>query len=387
MAATSRSVPRTAAANFNRNPGSPWRHLDLLLLGATIAVSMLGVLMVYSATRWTANQAGLASTSYLVKQAMFVSIGIAVMAVVAFIDYRHYHGLAPLLYGGCTFLLVAVLSPLGHEVNGARSWFAAGGFQLQPAEFMKLATVMVLAVLCSQGSGGPLEGRVVALSLAAVGLPSVLILLQPDLGSALVFVAALASVLFVAGIHLRHLAVLSLLAAFGVIYLFGYSGYLDKYQKDRISVFVNTTADNNASFQVRQAETAIGAGGVTGAGLFQGTQTKLKYVPYQQSDFIFTVVGEELGFVGSATLLVLYSAIAWRIWRAAAVARDTFGTLLCVGVLGILLFQIFENMGMTMGIMPITGIPLPFMSYGGSSTIMMFAAIGLVLNVHTRRFA
>jgi rod shape determining protein RodA len=381
------SVPRNPAANFNRNPGSPWRHLDLLLLGATIAVSLLGVLMVYSATRWTADQAGLASTSYLVKQGMFVSVGIAVMAVVALIDYRHYHALAPLLYFGSAFLLLAVLSPLGHEVNGARSWFAVGSFQLQPAEFMKLATIMVLAVLCSQGSGGPLEGKTVGLSLAAVGLPTGLILLQPDLGSALVFIAALAAVMFVAGIHVRHLVLLALLAAFGAIYLFGYSNYLDSYQRDRLTTFVSTNADNNASFQVRQAETAIGAGGVTGAGLFQGTQTKLRYVPYQQSDFIFTVVGEELGFVGSATLLLLYSAIAWRIWRAAAVARDMFGTLLCVGVLGMLLFQIFENMGMTMGIMPITGIPLPFMSYGGSSTIMLFAAIGLVLNVHTRRFA
>jgi rod shape determining protein RodA len=310
-----------------------------------------------------------------------------VMAVVALIDYRHYSGLAPLLYGGGILLLLAVLSPLGTSVNGAQSWFAVGSLQLQPAEFMKLATIMVLAVLCSQGSGGTLEGKNVVLSLFAVGLPAGLILLQPDLGSALVFIASLGAVMFVAGVHMRHLAVLALLAAFGAIYIFGYSSYLDDYQRDRLTTFVSTNAQNDASFQVRQAETAIGAGGITGTGLFQGTQTKLKYVPYQQSDFIFTVVGEELGFVGSATLLVLYAAIAWRIWRAAAVARDMFGTLLCVGVLGMLLFQIFENMGMTMGIMPITGIPLPFMSYGGSSTIMMFAAIGLVLNVHTRRFA
>jgi rod shape determining protein RodA len=380
------SVPRNAAANFNRNPGSAWRHLDLLLLGATIAVACLGVLMVFSATRSTVGQAGLASTTYLVRQGIFVAIGVGVMAVTAFIDYRHYAGLAPLLYGGCILLLLAVMSPLGTTVNGAQSWFAVGSFQLQPAELTKLATILVLAALCSQGTG-PLTGRTVVLALAAVGLPSALILLQPDLGSALVFVAAVAAVLFVAGIQPRHLAVLALLGAFGVIYIFGYSSYLDTYQRERLTTFVSANAQNDASFQVRQAETAIGAGGVTGAGLFQGTQTKLKYVPYQQSDFIFTVVGEELGFVGSATLLLLYSAIAWRIWRAAAVARDMFGTLLCVGVLGMLLFQIFENMGMTMGIMPITGIPLPFMSYGGSSTIMMFAAIGLVLNVHTRRFA
>jgi rod shape determining protein RodA len=169
--------------------------------------------------------------------------------------------------------------------------------------------------------------------------------------------------------------------------VFGYSSMLDNYQRDRLTTFVSADAQNTASFQVRQAETAIGAGGLTGAGLFKGTQTKLRYVPYQKSDFIFTVVGEELGFAGSATLLLLYGVIAWRIWRAAVVARDGFGTLVCVGVLAIFLFQLFENMGMTMGIMPVTGIPLPFLSYGGSSIITMFAAVGLVLNVHTRRFS
>jgi rod shape determining protein RodA len=246
--------------------------------------------------------------------------------------------------------------------------------------------VVLLAALCSQGSG-QLRGRAVLLAVAVVGVPVALILLQPDLGSALVFVVALAGVLFVAGVQARHLAVLVLLAAFGAIYIFGYSSYIKGYQRDRLTTFVSSGSKNNASFQVRQAETAIGAGGVTGAGLFQGTQTKLRYVPYQKSDFIFTVVGEELGFVGSALLLVLYSLMVWRIWRAAAVARDMFGTLVCIGVLAIVLFQVFENMGMTMGIMPITGIPLPFLSYGGSSTIMMFAAMGLVLNVHTRRFS
>ena len=379
------SVPRNPAANFRRNPASPWRHLDLLLIGATCAVASLGVLMVYSATRSVVGEVGLASTTYLVRQGVFVLLGLGTMAVVTFFDYRHYREVAPIAYLGGLLLLLAVLSPLGTTVNGAQSWFAVGSFQLQPAEFMKLATILVLAGLCSQGATGRLEGKTVLLCIMAVGIPAGLILLQPDLGSALVFIAALTGVLFVAGVHIRHLAVLGLLAAFGAIYIFGYSSYLDDYQRERLTTFVST-ADNDASFQVRQAETAIGAGGITGAGLFQGTQTKGRYVPYQQSDFIFTVVGEELGFLGSATLLLLYAVIAWRIWRAAAVARDMFGTLVCVGVLAMLLFQIFENMGMTMGIMPITGIPLPFMSYGGSSTIMMFAAIGLVLNVHTRRF-
>jgi rod shape determining protein RodA len=381
-----RSVPRSAAANFRRNPSSPWRHIDLLLIVSTLITAVLGVTMVFSATRSTVGQAGLASTTYLVRQAVFVTIGVGVMLLVTLVDYRRYRDFVPFAYGGALILLVAVLSPLGTSVNGAQSWFAVGSFQLQPAEFMKLLTVVLLAALCSQGSG-QIHGRTVLLALAVVGVPAVLILMQPDLGSALVFVIALAAVLFVAGVQARHLAVLVLLAAFGAIYIFGYSSYIKGYQRDRLAVFVNAGSQNDASFQVRQAETAIGAGGITGAGLFQGTQTKLRYVPYQQSDFIFTVVGEELGFVGSGALLILYAVMAWRIWRAAVVARDPFGTLVCVGVLAMLLFQVFENMGMTMGIMPITGIPLPFLSYGGSSTIMMFAAIGLVLNVHTRRFS
>ena len=380
------SVPRGPAANFRRNPASPWRHLDLFLIGATVLTACLGVVMVYSATRSVVGQAGLASTTYLVRQGIFVTIGIGVMALVTLLDYRRYRDFAPFAYLGALLLLLAVLSPLGTSVNGSQSWFSVGSFQLQPAEFMKLLTIVLLAALCSQGSGR-LQGRTVLLALAVVGVPTGLILLQPDLGSALVFVIALAGVLFVGGVQARHLAVLVLLGTFGAIYIFGYSSYIQGYQRDRLTSFVSSGSKNDASFQVREAETAIGAGGVTGAGLFQGTQTKLRYVPYQQSDFIFTVVGEELGFVGSGVLLILYSIISWRIWRAAAVARDMFGTLVCVGVLAMLLFQVFENMGMTMGIMPITGIPLPFMSYGGSSTIMMFAAMGLVLNVHTRRFS
>ncbi|MEA2703529.1 MAG: rod shape determining protein RodA [Actinomycetota bacterium] len=384
--AVTRSIPKSAAANFRRNPSSPWRHLDLLLIGSTVATAALGVLMVFSATRSVVGQAGLASTTYLVRQGVFVAIGMGVMTLVTLLDYRRYRDFAPFAYVGVLLLLLGVLSPLGTSVNGSQSWFAVGSLQLQPAEFMKLVTIVLLAALCSQGAGR-LQGRVVILALAVVGIPTGLILLQPDLGSALVFVVALAGVLFVGGVQARHLAVLVLLAVVGAIYLFGYSSYIAGYQRDRLTSFVGSGTASDASFQVRQAETAIGAGGVTGAGLFQGTQTKLRYVPYQQSDFIFTVVGEEFGFVGSAMLLLLYSVMAWRIWRAATVARDMFGTLVCVGVLAMLLFQIFENMGMTMGIMPITGIPLPFLSYGGSSTIMMFAAMGLVLNIHTRRFS
>jgi rod shape determining protein RodA len=251
---------------------------------------------------------------------------------------------------------------------------------------MKIAVILVLAALGAT-QRDRLDTNRLLMALALVGVPAALIMLQPDVGSTMVFGAIGLGMLVIAGATPRHLVVLFLIATIGIIGVFE-GGFIKDYQRDRLTHFVNDgDKKSSAAYNAQQAETAIGGGGFTGAGLFHGTQTKLRYVPYQQSDFIFTVVGEELGFVGGATLLLLYAAMAWRIWRAANVARDPFGTLLCVGVLSMLLFQIFENMGMTMGIMPITGIPLPFLSYGGSSTIAEFAAIGIVLNVHTRRFS
>jgi rod shape determining protein RodA len=378
--------PGNPAANLRRDPSAPWRHVDWVLIGATLAVALLGAIMVFSATRSTVGDPG-TSSSFLVRQLIFVALGISLAVVVVLVDYRHHQHLAAVFYLGGLLLLVAVISPLGTVVNGAQSWFAIGSFQIQPAEFAKLAVILVLAVVCSNGRGAALRVGTTLTVLVVSGLPVGLILLQPDLGSVMVFVAVAATVLVVAGAPARHLVMLMLVGVVGVIAVFQF-GLIKDYQKDRLTLFASpSTATSGAAYNAREAETAIGAGGLMGAGLFQGTQTKLRYVPFQQSDFIFTVVGEELGFAGGITLLALYSVMAWRIWRAALLSRDFFGTLICAGVLGLLLFQVFENMGMTMGIMPITGIPLPFMSYGGSSTLTMFAAIGLVLNVHSRRFA
>ena len=375
------SIPRSnPAASFRRNPAAPWRHLDVGLVGATIAVACLGTLMVYSATRSTQG------TQFLVKQATFLCVGLGVMLVSTVVDYRRVRDLAPALYVGCLLLLIAVLSPLGSRVNGSQSWFAVGGFQVQPAEFTKLAVIILAAAVCERSRGRLGAGGVVTTLLLA-GVPLGLILLQPDVGSALVFIAIAAALLLVAGTSPRALVALSMFGIVGVIGVFQFN-LIEDYQKERLTNFASPGGDTaGTGYNVEQSKISIGAGGLTGAGLFQGTQTKLNYVPEQQSDFIFTVVGEELGFIGCATLLLLYAVIAWRVWRAAQVAKDLLGTLVCVGVLAMLLFQVFENVGMTMGIMPITGIPLPFMSYGGSSTLTMFAAVGLVLNVHTRRFS
>jgi rod shape determining protein RodA len=375
------SIPKSnPAASFRRNPAAPWRHLDVGLVGATLAVAALGTLMVWSATK---HQLG---TQLLAKQALFVCVGVVVLVVSTVIDYRRVRDLAPAIYVGCLVLLFGVLSPLGHEVNGSKSWYLIGQFQLQPAEFTKLAVIVLLAAVLERARNH-VGGGTVLVTIGLAGVPLGLIMLQPDVGSALVFIAIVAGLLVVAGTSPRILVALALVATVGVIAVFQLD-LIEDYQKDRLTNFASPGGDTSGSgYNVAQSKTAIGAGGLTGAGLFQGTQTKLRYVPEQQSDFIFTVVGEELGFIGSATLLILYAIIAWRIWHAAQVAKDLLGTLICVGVLAMVLFQVFENVGMTMGIMPITGIPLPFMSYGGSSTIMMFAAIGVVLNVHTRRFS
>jgi len=388
MATLTSSVPRgNPAASLRRNPASPWRHLDLALIGATAAIALIGVLMVWSATRSTVDEAGLPSHTFLVRQALYVAVGGGVMAVVTLFDYRRFYEMAPAIYGGGIILLLGVLTPLGQVVNGSRSWYGFGAFQLQPAEPMKIAVILLLAGICANHrGGGVVDARRVVLCLVAFAVPALLILLQPDLGSMLVYVAVVFGVLLVAGASPRHLAAITLVGVIGVIGIIQ-GGFIKEYQLARFTSFIDAGNAGDEAWNARQAQTAIGAGGVVGAGFLQGTQTKLKYVPEQQTDFIFTVVGEELGFVGSSTLLLLYAVMLWRIWRAAAVARDAFGTLVCAGVFCMLLFQVFENVGMTMGIMPITGIPLPFVSFGGSSTITYFAAIGLVLNVHTRRFS
>jgi rod shape determining protein RodA len=342
--------------------------------------------MVFSATESKLREQGLDPHMYLKRQSVWVLLGLAVMAVAVTVDYRVLRDIAPMLFIGAFFLLVLVLSPLGSSTRGAQAWFQFGSFQLEPSEWAKLALIACVAAYCSTHRGD-LDGRRLATVLGLAGAPMALIYLQPDLGTDLVFAAILIGVLVVAGARPRHIAALCLIAIVGMVAVVQL-GVLKQYQVDRLTAFANPTNDpQHSAYNLAQAKAAIGSGGLFGKGLFKGTQTNLSFVPEQQTDFIFTVVGEELGFVGAFTLLALFAVVVWRTWRTATLARDLFGTLLCVGILAMFVFQIFENVGMTMGIMPITGIPLPFMSYGGSSTVANFAAIGLVLNVHMRRFA
>ncbi|MEY2570955.1 MAG: rod shape determining protein RodA, partial [Acidimicrobiaceae bacterium] len=275
--------------------------------------------------------------------------------------------------------------------KGAQAWFQLGTFQLEPAEFVKIAVVLTVAMVASQLHGEVDLPRLASL-LFLVGLPFGLIMLQPDLGTGLVLVAITAGMLLVAGVRGKHMLVLLIIGVVLTTVVLQ-SSLLKDYQVARLTAFASQGASTQgnpelakAQYNVNQSKIAIGNGGALGQGLFQGPQTRLANVPEQHTDFIFTAVGEQLGFIGAATLLALFCIVAWRVWRIAQLAKDPFGTLVCVGVLCLFMFQIFENVGMTMGIMPVTGIPLPFMSYGGSATIAEFAAMGIVLNIHMRRF-
>jgi rod shape determining protein RodA len=374
----------TRAASMRRNPAAPWRHVDLLMLGCVTAISLIGALMVFSSTRGSDSSEPV--TSVLERHLVFLAAGFTVMALVTMVDYRRFRDYALVLYGVTCGLLVLVLSPLGSEVNGAQAWFQIGGFALQPAEFAKVAVIVLLAALGAQFSDH-VDLRRLCVLLAVPGVPLALIMLQPDPGTALVLIAVVMGLLLVAGVRAKHIAALTLLGLTSLVVVLS-SGFLEDYQRDRLTVFLNPSAGLQAeAYNLNQSKIAIGSGGVLGKGIFNGTQTQLDIVPEQHTDFIFTAVGEELGFIGAATLLVLFAVLCWRIWRIAQLSRDQLGVLLCVGVLSMMVFQMFQNAGMTMGIMPITGIPLPFVSHGGSSTIALFAAIGLVQSVHMRRFS
>jgi rod shape determining protein RodA len=375
------------ATSTRRDATAAWRHVDVVLLGAVLLAAGLGLLMIYSATHQKLEQELSDPGFYVKRQLLWLVLGLGVMAFFALVDYRVFRDFAPLIYLGTIFVLLLVLSPFGSSSRGTQAWFQMGPFQFQPSELAKLAVIICLAAYCSQYRGELDWNRTLGI-IGLSAIPMGLIYLQPDLGTALVFVAIVMAVLLVAGARPRHLAALTAIGIIGVVSVFQL-GVLKQYQLDRLGAFLDPQIDNQRSayHTLNQSKIAIGAGGFAGKGLFKGTQTNLSYVPEQSTDFIFTVVGEELGFVGSALLLALFATIVWRTWRTAGLAKDLYGTLVCVGVLAMFVFQIFENAGMTMGIMPITGIPLPFLSYGGSSTLLAFAAVGLVLNVHMRRFS
>jgi rod shape determining protein RodA len=366
---------------------SPARRLDFALLGTTVVLCVYGLMMVYSATSGSLSALNQDPGTFLKRQGLALTIGVLAMVVAVAVDYRVVRLYAPFLYVASVITLLLVQTPLGTSVKGAQRWFQIGSFQLSPSLFSRLALVAMLAAFLSSIKGEIISRDVVRATTLAV-IPILLVFVQPDIGTSIILAAILGALLVVSGAKVRHLAVLALavaLAIFGAFQLH----IIKDYQVERLTGFLDPAADAQAAGYNRlQAEIAIGAGGLWGRGYLQGTQTNLDYVPEQHTDFIFTVVGEELGFVrGAIPMLLLFGVLLWRILRIAQMSKDPFGTFLCVGVAAFIAIQLFVNVGMTVGIMPITGIPLPFVSYGGSAMIADLIGIGLVQNVHLRRYA
>lgn len=375
-----------AAGSAMARERSPVRHVDLVIIAAAVGLAVIGLFAIYSATHRSLEVVGLDPGRFVKRQLTFVGVGVVVLSLAASFDYRLLKVYAGIIYASSLGLLVLVRTPLGTSVKGAQRWFELFGFQLAPSEIAKLALIAMLAAFLSE-IRGDVTLRDVFRAAALAAIPALLVFFQPDLGSSIVFATILVGVLVVAGARARYLGLLALTAV--VLIAAGFqAGLVREYQIERIQAFLDpTSVDTEALHNREQAEIAIGSGGLTGVGYLKGSQTNLDFVPEQHTDFVFTVVGEEFGFAGAITLLSLYGLLLWRAFRVALLSRDPFGTYLAAGIGSMLAVQMFVNVGMNVGIMPITGIPLPLVSYGGSSLLLTCASIGLLVNVHMRRFA
>ena len=364
----------------------PIRHLDPVLLVATMALAIAGLLLVYSATHQSLTALHLDTGTFVKKQFTALVLGFVLLIVVAAFDYRFYKVYAGFIYGASVVSLILVRTPLAGSSAGAQRWFTFGGFQLTPSEFAKIAlAIMLAAVLSELRSPEPTLTDVLRVTMIAL-VPMGLVFIQPDIGTTIVLVAIVVGMLVVAGTKPRHLATLAAAAIILLVAAFQL-GIIKDYQLQRLVAFNDTNKDlQGANYNRNQAEIAIGAGGLFGQGYLHGKLTNLDFVPEQHTDFIFTALGEEFGFVGALFVLALFAILMWRAIRIAFLSKDAFGTYVAAGIAAMFAIQMFVNVGMVIGIMPITGIPLPLVSYGGSSMLANFIAVGLLLNIHMRRF-
>ena len=357
----------------------PLRNIDKLLLFAAVGLGVFGVLMIFSATR-----ADNPSTYYLKRQAMFFIVALVAMLLAASFDYRKLMPYSKIIYAISLLLLLVML--VFPARLGSHRWIPLGFFDLQPSELAKVAVILLLGTFIADRHleiGTNKE----FLQAIAVGLGAMFfIFIEPDLGSALSIFVIMIGMLVIGGARLKQMVAFGA----GTVVVVGAAIFLKvlkSYQISRLLVFVKPNMDPlHSGYNLVQSKIAIGSGQLIGKGLFQGTQTNLKFIPEHHTDFIFSVVGEELGFIGGAILIALFALLLWRAMKIAITARDPFGTMVAVGIVVMFFFQIVVNIGMTMGIMPVTGIPLPFMSYGGASLIVNFVCIGLLLNIGMRRF-
>ena len=379
---------------LNRNPyrrsrrASVTAGFDPVLTGAVALLLVIGTLLVYAATREWYSANGLDPQYYLKRHVINIVIGLALAWGTTIIDYRLLRAYTPFIWVAGVFGLILVLIPgVGSEINGAKAWIPLpGGFQIQPAEIAKISIIIGISMLLSERTHNSDEptNQDVLKALAVAAIPILLILAQPDMGTVFIISASVVTILAVSGAPTRWVVGLVLLALIGG-FVATKAGIISDYQVKRLQSFVDPNADSQgAGYQLRQARITVGSGGLIGTGLFNGPQTNGRFVPEQQTDFIFTVAGEELGFIGSGFIIFLLFLVLMRAFGIARRATDPYGTLVCTGVIAWFAFQIFENIGMTLGLMPMTGVPLPFISYGGSSMFATLIGFGLLQNVHAR---
>ncbi|MFE7311936.1 rod shape-determining protein RodA [Streptomyces sp. NPDC057555] len=370
--------------------GSLVRRLDWVLFGAAFALSAIGALLVFSATRGRMELNQGDPYFFVLRHVLNTGIGLALGALALWYGHRRLRDTAAILYGVTVLLVALVLTPVGATINGSRRWIViGGGMSVQPAEFVKVGIIVAMAVaLTARVDAGDLarpDHRGIVRALALGGVPAVLIMLTPDLGQVLGIAAIVLCMLVAAGAPKRW--ILGLLGT-GVVGLLAVWQFhlLDQYQINRFAAFADPALDpSGVGYNTSQARIAIGAGGLTGSGLFHGAQTNGQFVPEQQTDFVFSVAGEELGFLGAGLIIALIGVVLWRACRIARQCSDLYGTVVATGIIGWLTFQAFENIGMNLGIMPVTGLPLPFVSYGGSSMFAGWVAIGLLQSIKAQR--
>ena len=373
---------------YRRASRIDFRSFDNLLNFAVIGLLFIGTLLVYAGTREWFRSYDLDPEYYLKRHTLNILIGSLLAYGTTLIDYRLLRAYTPIIWLASVIGLVIVLIPgLGSEINGARAWISLpGGFQFQPAELAKIAIIVGIAMIMAdrENAHDDPNDLDVLKALAISAVPVLLIVAQPDLGTVLIISAAILAMIGASGAPARWVIGLLILAVIGVFTAIQ-TGAVSQYQIARLQSFVDPSADPQATgYQLRQSRITIGSGGILGKGLFNGPQTNGRFVPEQQTDFIFTVAGEELGFIGCSVILALYLLFFIRAFAICRRSSDLFGRLVCIGVIAWFSFQAFENIGMTMGLMPMTGVPLPFLSYGGSSMFANLIGVGLLQNVHSR---
>jgi rod shape determining protein RodA len=357
-----------------------FRDFDWTLLGMVLLLCAISVLEIYSATLHT-KFAGFHN-----KQMLWISGGLVAMFIFAKIDYHRLIDFVPWAYGVCLVALVAVLA-IGQKVLGARRWIKAGPMHFQPSEWVKLILIIAVARYFANLGGRSLTWRDIFKAFALVGIPLLLVLKQPDLGTSLTYTPILVAGLFLGGVNLRQALILSTCGLVLVAGVWSSGKLLKPYQKARLTSFINPDNDpRGTGYQLLQSKIAVGSGGVWGKGAEKGTQTQGDFLPIPHADFIFAAFSEEHGFVGALLVLLLYFLILMRLIQNAQTAADLPGSLIIMGIVAVLTFQIAVNVGMVIGFMPVTGIPLPLMSYGGSSVLFTFLALGVAMNVRMRRF-